>query len=347
MGNESNITDMMKMQQMNWNGSIPVALSLAPSSLSSPTMPPPIHCMVSRQTYLHVALEDAVKRFQKYAPVFVKFLSVDQTTGDDDENGNNSKGNMGTGQHANTQEIDENDAVEKKENTYPICWFEDEETGIPLRWHFFVGILYDLIKLKCIKDNNNHTALPWRIRVHYTSYPEIILPLEEDEGVCHHIFRHYLNSLKQSLFIQHNSNRVVNNMSKQSHLQLWDGIKRSQFEVYKEIAMSLNGSSSSINEAMVLEHVPVRVLVDGQPAFTRPCKQYNDDKEVMTIGNVLYTWLPALFGSDSTTNDITDDRKCNWCVQGVKVPLNVPISELWKGLCHPDRFLYIIVITNM
>lgn len=24
---------------------------------------------------------------------------------------------------------------------YPICWFEDEDTGKPLRWHLFAGVL--------------------------------------------------------------------------------------------------------------------------------------------------------------------------------------------------------------
>ena len=38
----------------------------------------------------------------------------------------------------------EEDAKEKDMNsevlTYPICWFEDEESGTPLRWQLFAGV---------------------------------------------------------------------------------------------------------------------------------------------------------------------------------------------------------------
>jgi len=82
------------LRSMNWAGSIPIILSLAPSSLSSPTMPPPIHRMVSRMTFLHLGLSDAVIRFYKFAPAVQSFpLSPqqDDNTSNNSNNSNNDK----------------------------------------------------------------------------------------------------------------------------------------------------------------------------------------------------------------------------------------------------------------
>ncbi len=335
---------IMDLQSVNWKGAIPITLSLAPSSLSSPTMPSPVHRMISRQTFLHIALENEVRRFQGYAPMINDFKSVEQTASDEQ--------GQGTATENNINGIDSNEEG-KDDMTYPKCWFEDEDTGAPLRWHLFTGILYDLLKLRKMKrssSNNNYpnrSLLPWKIRVHYTSYPEKMLPLDED--VSQIIFQHYLNSLKQALYVQHNSNRIGKNMNKQSHLQIWDGIKRSKFDVYHEITSGLNGNGSSSSgiagEKITLEHIPIRVFVDDRPSFAIPCKQYKEDdcNRAISIGDILHEFLPEFFAKDASCSKVTT---CNWCIQGMKVSLNTPVSDLWKGLCHPDRFLYIIVVTN-
>jgi hypothetical protein len=69
----SSSTANNNIQALNWAGSIPMVLTLAPSSLSSPTLPPPIHVLVSRQTFLHTGLEDAVRRLHQFAPTTVSF----------------------------------------------------------------------------------------------------------------------------------------------------------------------------------------------------------------------------------------------------------------------------------
>ena len=168
-----NLTNSIEIQSRNWKGSIPIMLSLAPSSLSSPTMPPPVHRMVSRQAYLHIALEQEVRRFHEYAPMVVSFNSINQSESadsNDDSNGDrNGDSNGDTSLSKKSQEAkshnddgekndttrttddmnknssddvdDEDDDQSSNNDTCPICWFEDEETGTPLRWHFFAGIL--------------------------------------------------------------------------------------------------------------------------------------------------------------------------------------------------------------
>mmetsp|Transcript_24296 Transcript_24296/g.29888 ORF Transcript_24296/g.29888 Transcript_24296/m.29888 type:complete len:370 (+) Transcript_24296:122-1231(+) len=365
MSSKNDQANANKLQSTNWKGSIPITLSLAPSSLSSPIMPPPLHRMVSRQTYLHIALEEEVRRFHEYAPV-VSFRSIKQSVNEDSYNQDNEKrkediDDVGGANNTddNTSNSADNEIKSSNENqnynsSYPMCWFEDEETGTALRWQFFTGILYDLFKLrkKHSSSFSRCSVLPWKIRVHFTSYPQSLLSLHNEVQLG--IFQFYLNSLKEALYVQHNSNKVVKNMTKQSHLQIWDGIKRCQWEVYKEVSNGFNTSVSG--EGIVLQSIPVRVVVDSRPIFARPCNQYHDDdddKSVVTIGEMLRKWLPELFPDSTRSNDDENDKrkdsevtKCVWCVQGIQVPLDTPIGNLWIGLCHPDHFLYIVIVTN-
>ena len=44
--------DPVMIGSSNYEGKVPVTVTLAPTSLSSPTLPPPIHVLLPRSTYL-------------------------------------------------------------------------------------------------------------------------------------------------------------------------------------------------------------------------------------------------------------------------------------------------------
>jgi hypothetical protein len=343
-----------EIEKESWKGCIPVQLSLSPMSLSSPTMPHPIHKLIPRHSYLHVALEEEVRNFHQYAPISFRSMGIvtnDEGENDDEIQGENMDNNGTTrsveidGKKDNSESLTQNEASQQSqsnlssENAYPLCWFEDEETRRPLQWNLFVGIIYDLLRLRksasCV-ESFQHSMLPWKLRVHFTTYPDTILPLsvaETDDDVLKYVFQHYLNSLKQSLYLQSNSARIAKNLNKQSHIKLWKGIVNNCWEgPFREVVMELHGSRSKEH---IINNVPIRVLVDGRPSFTRPCNPRTADGELITIGEVLEKWLPGLFA-----------KKFHWCIQGIEVPLECPVSELWKVLCHPDRFIYVLVVVD-
>ena len=387
-----------KMRRTNWDGAIPIALSLAPSSLSSPTMPSTVHRLVNRQTYLHVGLRHAVKRFQQFAPIG----PVD----DEDIEGNDENGCK-----VKNFRNEDDDVV------IPLCWFEDEKTGKPLRWHLFVGPLYDLLRL-----SSEDISLPWAIRVHFTSYPaSSLLPLSREEPLLKILSRTYSASLKQALYIQHGTNKVAMSMTRRDHACIWDAVVRGSWVLYAEVNIAIQVTSKSYPKCL-----PIRLLVDGRPAIARPCHPFrravdttncteNDKKVVikidkdpckntkmnvdldedthideetykvendknapptgnigqfqsrdccdmakMTIGDVLKEWLPHLFpqnGEQTYHRDSCDlekeikkdgqafEKEPKWCIQGIKIPWDYPILDLWSCLCHPDHFLYITVVT--
>lgn len=382
-----------------WKGSIPISLSLSPDSLSSATMPDPLYKLIPRMTYLHVGLADEIKRFYKFAPTLqFNFNTKNKISHSEDNNNSKVESEQNTDGEKNSTDNTETDNVDEKSNTntkmndtiedLPVCWFEDEISGIALRWQLFTGVLYDLLKRKHVSstptNSTNSFPIPWKIRVHFTSYPSHILPLlqsdcnstlsnrnsnnqsisssssalqSDTDSVFEVIQRFYFHSLKQALFLQYNSSKTSMNISKNSHLKLWDSIKRHQFQAFWDVSRDLiiSSTTSSNNE---LVHIPIRLLLDGKPAIQRPCNYKSNcenNTTIHTLKQLFLDWIPFIFSS--TSNDIEieiekksyDETEINnyaWDIQGIQPPLSTPILNLWEALCYPDQFLYITVIST-
>lgn len=403
------------IRSQTWSGSIPVTLSLAPSSLSSPSMPAPLHRMVSRMTYLHVGLREDILRMYKYAPALTILRGIANTSltstdaAIDNNNSLNSSNDKNDGTETKTSgepegketttntPIKSNDIQAKNTDDpfshsdhedIPICWFEDEVTGIALRWHVFAGVLFDLLKHRHqqhkqqFHTQTNHpddlpNLLPWRISIHFTKYPSHILSLEQyvtpppsknnsttvdfyipqTVPILKIIQQAFSNSLKQSLFLQHGSSKVAMNMSKNSHVKIWNAIMGNKYEDFWEVSADLmqtnicdNDGSGGTDEKKLV-HIPVRLMVDGKPHIQRPCK-LDAIEEKFTLGKLFSDWLPSTFSAmcvQETPESAMSTKYCisrsnvKWDVQGIQPPLSTPVVDLWLTLCYPDHFLYITV----
>eukprot|EP00573_Skeletonema_grethae_P010168 CAMPEP_0201710600 /NCGR_PEP_ID=MMETSP0578-20130828/58709_1 /ASSEMBLY_ACC=CAM_ASM_000663 /TAXON_ID=267565 /ORGANISM="Skeletonema grethea, Strain CCMP 1804" /LENGTH=512 /DNA_ID=CAMNT_0048199631 /DNA_START=26 /DNA_END=1565 /DNA_ORIENTATION=+ len=491
------------IQNANWHGRIPIQLSIAPTSLSSPTKPRSIHKMVSRMTYLHIGLFDEIMHLHEYAPSSImggdrKHMMVvreeppdsppkqeqqvrdeknddgnnDSTTEDtseqqqeeitfhsnptkestalnngngmikgdeknDDGNNHNTKEdtsgqqqqqqeeitfhsnptkestalNNGNGNDQRIEQSPSSSAAATPTLSFPECWFEDEESGQPLRWQLFVGVLYDLMKGRLIVNNasspcNLFRNLPWKIRIHFTSYPtDLLLPLDitvpqqhqNDESMSTAknlnsanqqaqintlIGRLYRNSLKQALFLQYGSSKVAMSITKTNHEKMWDAVVQTNYDTYHQVntelqvgvmappmnnKLSLTDDLTNMDERHSKELpqlVPVRILLNDKPAIQKPTMPQKktiseylkqrpteilQEDAVMyvspytTLGDVLVLCLPDLFAVD---DDGTDDcNNAHYSIQGVQPSLSTTIVDLWRSLCHPDQFLYVIVAT--
>jgi Autophagy protein Apg5 len=360
------ILSLESLQATNWNGSIPIVLTLAPTSLSSPTLPPPIHVLVPRHTYLHTGLQSAVLRLHKFAPTTLSFTSGmirnepdpgSYGHGDDD---NDTLPPDDKSDETPTGPVASSSSSSLKSTEYPVCWFEDQETQIALRWHLFAGVLYDL---------KRDLTLPWKIRLHFTNYPSSqILPLE-DRLVLTQIQNFFKNSLKQALCLTYGNSKAAMNLTKDSHGRLWDAVRStsinnynnctSYYPLYNQVASDyfpppLDNSKSC--------QIPIRLFVNARPPIQRPCSHSLQD--TTTLGSLLTQWLPEfnlLFTTSSkinTTNDFNhsnteggnDERQkvavLRWRVGGIQPALDTTVLDLWKALCHPDRFLYITVLVQ-
>ena len=288
------------IQNANWQGCIPIQLSIAPTSLSSTNKPRPIHRMVSRMTYLHLGLFDEIMHLHEYAPTSSyggsssKQMMVvreeppdspkqEEQNSNEHENNNrdaNNQQEVGADEQQNTAQnknIHSNNTEQRNATLFPQCWFEDEESGVPLRWQLFVGVLYDLMKGRQVVINhpgspssacNQFRNLPWKIRIHFTSYPtDQLLPLDivpqqqqqnasqnsneslasasaatnsndkatQEAQINTLIGRIFRNSLKQALFLQYGSSKVAMSITKNSHEKIWDAIVQSSYDAYNQV----------------------------------------------------------------------------------------------------------------
>ncbi|GKY91707.1 hypothetical protein MPSEU_000142500 [Mayamaea pseudoterrestris] len=341
MNNTSN--SQQSIQSLNWAGSIPIVLSLAPSSLSSPTMPHPIHSLVSRQTYLHIGLESAVMRLHRFAPSILSFASgmvqeePDIGSSSHHDETDEATSHVNSSLSAASSSVTSSNATStstQQQQKYPVCWFEDEETQMALRWHVFVGTLWD--------QKAPHHSLPWRIKLHFTAYPSSqILPF--DTQVLTQVQYYYKNSLKQALCLQHGSQKVAMNVTKESHSKLWDAVGTSNLRLYDSV-------HAENNALLMLEHlIPVRLYVGSSTVpMQRSCRKSMNDGTVQTLGMLLHDWLPDLFASasDNDQDVAPSEGVLGWRIQGIQPPLNVSVSDLWELLAHPDHFCYIVVLTK-
>ena len=283
--------------------------------------------MISRVTYLHLALQGEVLQFSRYSPTAARLsrapfgLSVEEPT---DEQHHLSKhthikppqtegavrmpSKPGSDAVPEKEAPTESDSQTKKftneQASCPECWFEDEKSGVPLRWHLFVGILYDLVKGRALVNRssrknaaNKHTQdnfLPWHIRVHFSSYPtDQLLPLDDclDGTNCSNdgsycitalLGRLFRNSLKQALFMQYGSSKVAMSINKSSHEQIWDSLLQSNYELYHDVNVRLqSGLKPFISTAFkdkqkdLPQTIPLRLMVNGMPAVQKPVKNEN------------------------------------------------------------------------
>ncbi len=248
-------TDLDFIRRANFDGKIPIQLTLAQTSLSSSVLPNPYFVLVSRQTFLHVGLEDAVRKLHDYALPTLSFLGTTTTKKviqeDDDSDDDNDDEPTPTKHTSNANNTfatnDETNASKDKEESnatittttvkpYPVCWFEDVNTGQPLRWQHFVGVLYDSLHTHYQHKQQYHHqhSLPWKIRLHFRSYPsDKLLELcdrNHGQGVLETIRSVFSNSLKQAFVIRYGNSKEALNLSKQSHNAIWDGILSNKYD---------------------------------------------------------------------------------------------------------------------
>jgi autophagy-related protein 5 len=288
--------------------------------------------MLSRHSYLHVGLQEAVLRLHKFAPPTFAFTrrvveepdpASDSDNKEDESDDRKEKGSKEKEMPKETKEI---------EPTYPVCWFEDETTELPLRWQYFAGVLWDSLQL------TTSFGLPWKIRLHFTGYPSSeLLELDPTSGILTTIERTFKNALKQALVLEHGHAKIALNMNKQAHRRMWDSISKSKYSIYKAV----KGDIQTAENPVV---IPVRLLVgSSKPPIQKRCSDL-----ALNLGQLLVNLIPEYFQKSDEENEKIQPKLplISWRVSGIKPDLDLSILDLWRTLCQPDNFLYILILTQ-
>lgn len=119
------------------------------------------------------------------------------------------------------------------------AWLSVE--GVPLKWHYPLGLLYDLYSgaepvnlekspRETISGHQPGAATrpagsppTWGLTVHYSDYPgDQLIPLDADRRA---LLDSYINAVKEADFIRNGSAKTVMSMSKDDSDNLWRAVE--------------------------------------------------------------------------------------------------------------------------
>ncbi|ETO18993.1 hypothetical protein RFI_18246 [Reticulomyxa filosa] len=223
-------------------------------------------------------------------------------------------------------------------------WFECETTHHVLKWHVPIGVLYDI----CVPL---HYSTPWHIIVHFQSYPD-----RPDVGRCDHIDvvkRTYFNALKQALLLGYNSVNMLVNLKKEDQDQLWSSVVQARYDLYFSIQNLMFDPTKEDQSSKKLLKYPFRIILqgfdrdslDGVP-IQRPVEVPSEkDGRYKTLEQVLKPILPGILEIVESEKTVALAEKSVFIkIQGLNVPLGSQMSWLVKHMCHPDYFLYVVIV---
>ncbi|KAK8739599.1 hypothetical protein OTU49_003420 [Cherax quadricarinatus] len=195
-------------------------------------------------------------------------------------------------------------------------WLESD--GTPLKWHYPVGVLFDL---QC-----GGSALPWCLTAHFSHFPEQDLIRCQTREV---VESHFMSSLKEADGLKHRG-QIITNMQGKDHKQLWMGLCNDKFDQF----WAINRKLMECTPEEGFKHIPFRLHSNCQPPLQRLIKPIAEDGRKMTLGDLLHEFLPSAINEG--------DRVV---IQGIEAPQDTPLQWLSEHLSHPDNFLHICYIT--
>ena len=175
----------------------------------------------------------------------------------------------------------------------------------------------------------------WKIYVRFQNFPvQYILNCNQNNN----IEKYYFHSLKQAIFVLHNSTRIFNELSIHQQQLLWFSIKNCNQQLYEDILKqshfipellesfsssalpsssslllpSSTSSSSTENNYQQSEVIslPIRVLHDDKPTLQRPVRMNIVEQmlQIKTLRQVLSIDFNIHFYNNTTTTNNDDDE---------------------------------------
>jgi len=235
---------------------------------------------------------------------------------------------------------------------------------VPLKWHFPVGLLYDLYSgasdqlheengnggkkgaYTSAEDQSSREALrTWKLTLHFDNWPSETLAKLDGEGK---IMRDaFTNSVKEASFVRHGSAKVVMSLSKDDSTQLWEAVEQHNFTRFNAVNQKLLRHPGAN-----LRHIPIKIYLPAaatsdstgspNPGHLRVVQALVtpqiSSRQPQTLGTALNTLLPTLFPSRRSPLLALP------ILQGSIVPLGVGLETLAEAAAYADGFLHVAVV---
>ncbi|KAI9501407.1 autophagy protein 5 [Coemansia spiralis] len=222
-------------------------------------------------------------------------------------------------------------------------WFEYNKQ--PLKWHYPVGLLYDMLV--------REPELPWSLTLHVRKYPTPKLIPSPSIQSMRDMF---MAMIKEADFIRNGSTKRVMDLAKSDQMQLLDGLQDHSFEKYFAIHSIIVPASKGA-KTKSLKAVPLRFYMASGG-------QEDSAKEAPDISQFHVSQFPVPLTKEGSTDllvladafrvcyeiDQSGDAfvtNCACICQGVSIPWETPISWLVDNFFYADCFLHLVVLNTV
>ena len=203
----------------------------------------------------------------------------------------------------------------------PDVWFECD--GVPIKCNLPVGVIFDMFQPK-------EALSAWKITVRFRDFPEDLLLHCCTRDAAEKL---YMHSLKQGLHSLHGSTRAFNAINTEDQSIVWETCNNGNNNGFESIVKAFRPPRE------LIRCIPVRFLFIGSHSseivtIQKPIRVFVDEtrSQLSTLESILKQVSPSISVNDHEV-----------FVQGVAVPFDSPIHELWLSFAHADLYLYIIV----
>lgn len=298
----NNSADDKEITRELWQARLPVCFILSEadkSKINRSESPEPLYLMLSRYNYFPCIIE----KVHRYYSNYFKENPNDTTT------------------HINIADV----------------WFEYE--SIPLKWHYPIGVLFDLYT-SSFPSASSH--LPWQITVHLNKFPENeIIRFPDKES----IEAHFMTTLKEADALKHRG-QIIGDMQKRDHKQLWNSLLQDKYEGFWNINIKLMSYTDNLN---YFRHVPFRIHILDKPPIQKLFSPFDTEKENWTT---LQDLLQLALNHEAQCEQLSNEKKIlntnisdyEVIIHGIKPSLQAPVQWLSEHFSYPDNFLHICLI---
>jgi autophagy-related protein 5 len=197
--------------------------------------------------------------------------------------------------------------------------------GQPIKWHYPVGLLWDLLGVD--------SSLPWNLTVHFKNFPESELVRCNSRPAIESIF---MSTIKEADTLKHRG-QVMGGMQKKDHNQLWLGLQNDKFDQFWAINRKLMDHGA---DNKPFRYIPIRIHRPDEPFLQMLVEPTKDSGEPTTLGDLLKRVFPETEpGAESKATVSASGLRV--LVHGVEPPHETPLQWLSEHMSYPDNFLHI------
>ena len=285
-----------------WQSRLPICFVLSDEDISKVNrseLPEPLYVMLARHSYFPCIIE----KIHRYYSIYFK------------ENSNDTTSSV----------------------NFSNLWLEYE--SIPLKWHYPIGVLYDLYALSL---SSASSRLPWHIIVHLSKFPDgEIIRFPDKES----IEAHYMSTLKEADALKHKG-QIIGDMQKRDHKQLWNSLVQDKYDAFWNINHKL---MSYVDNLRYFRYIPFRIYILDKPFIQKLFSPYNVESEKwMTLVDLLHFSLTHEAQCEQLANEkkiiSTNIDDYQILIHGIQPPLHTPVQWLSEHFSYPDNFLHVCLI---